>query len=114
MSSQLTSAWAELFSAQTETLADTATSDAGTRQATVGSVTGDCILGATALSDDLEVDGFSTGGDYAFTMLVSAFETAPQPQCRVTLPGISAQLVLKDCDQNNGVFYCTAIDPSKR
>ncbi len=114
MSSQLTASWSELYTAQTEVVKDTATSDLGTRQATVGTVTGNCILGATALSDDLQIDGFAIGGDYAFTMLVSAFEVAPEPQCRVRLPGIEADLVLKDCDQNNGVYYCTAIDPSKR
>jgi hypothetical protein len=114
VSSQLTASWGELYNAQTEVVKDTATSDLGTRQATVGTVTTNCVLGATALSDDLQLDGFAIGGDYAFTMLVSAFETPPEQQCRVRLPGIDADLVLKDCDQNNGVYICTAIDPSKR
>lgn len=114
MASRITAAWQRLYEAQTRAVADTATADTGTRQATVGTVTGNCILGATALSDDLQIDGFATGGDYAFTMLVSAFEVAPETQCRVRLPGIDFDLVLKDCDPNNGVYYCTAIDPSKR
>ena len=114
MSSQLTASWAELYTAQTEVVKDTATADIGTRQATVGTVTGNCILGATALSDDLQIDGFAIGGDYAFTMLASAFEVPPEAQCPVRLPGIEAALVLRDFDLNNGVYQMTAIDPSKR
>jgi len=114
MSSRITAAWERLYSAQTRTLADTATSDPGTRQATVGTVTGNCVLGVAALSDELQIDGFAQGGDYAFTMLASAFEVAPEAQCSVTLPGIAAALVLRDFDLNNGVYQMTAIDPSKR
>jgi hypothetical protein len=114
MASRITAAWERLYSAQTRTLADTATSDLGTRQATVGTVTGNCILGVAALSDDLQIDGFAQGGDYAFTMLASAFEVPPEAQCQVRLPGIEAALVLRDFDLNNGVYQMTAIDPSKR
>ena len=114
MSSQLTSCWVELYTAQTEVVKDTATSDLGTRQATVGTVTGNCILGVAALSDDLQIDGFAQGGDYAFTMLAGAFEVPPEPQCAVQLSGIAAALVLRDFDLNNGVYQMTAIDPSKR
>jgi hypothetical protein len=114
MASRITAAWERLYSAQTRTLADTATSDLGTRQATVGTVTGNCILGVAALSDDLQIDGFAQGGDYAFTMLASAFEVPPEAQCPVRLPGIEAALVLRDFDLNNGVYQMTAIDPSKR
>ena len=114
MSSQLTASWNELYTAQTEVVKDTATSDLGTRQATVGTVTGNCILGVAALSDELQIDGFAQGGDYAFTMLASAFEVPPEAQCLVTLPGIAAALVLRDFDLNNGVYQMTAIDPSKR
>jgi len=114
VSSQLTASWSELYTAQTEVVKDTATSDLGTRQATVGTVTGNCILGVQALSDDLQIDGFAQGGDYAFTMLASAFEVPPEAQCPVQLPGIEAALVLRDFDLNNGVYQMTAIDPSKR
>jgi hypothetical protein len=107
VSSQLTASWAELYTAQTEVVKDTATSDLGTRQATVGTVTGNCILGIAALSDDLQIDGFAQGGDYAF-------EVPPEAQCPVRLPGIEAALVLRDFDLNNGVYQMTAIDPSKR
>ena len=115
MSSQLTASWNELYTAQTEVVKDTATSDLGTRQATVGTVTGNCILGVAALSDDLQIDGFAQGGDYAFTMLASAFDdVAPEAQCSVTLPGIAASLVMQGFDLNNGIYLFTAIDPSKR
>ena len=115
MSSRITAAWERLYSAQTRTLADTATSDLGTRQATVGTVTGNCVLGVAALSDDLQIDGFAQGGDYKFTMLASAFDdVAPEAQCSVTLPGIAASLVMQGFDLNNGIYLFTAIDPSKR
>lgn len=114
MSSQLTASWNELYTAQTEVVKDSAPSDLGTRQATVGTVTGNCILGVAALSDELQIDGFAQGGDYAFTMLASAFEVPPVAQCSVTLPGIAAALVLRDFNLNNGVYQMTAIDPSKR
>lgn len=114
MASQLTASWGELYSAQTEVVADTATGDTGTRQATVGSVTGNAIIGVPAFSDDLQLDGFSQGGEYTFSMLASYFETPPAPQSAITLPGIAATLVMKDADLNNGVYHFTAIDPSKR
>ena len=114
MASRITAAWQRLYEAQTRAVADTATADLGTRQATVGTVTGNCILGVAALSDDLQIDGFAQGGDYAFTMLASAFEVPPEAQCAVRLPGIEAALVLRDFDLNNGVYQMTAIDPSKR
>jgi hypothetical protein len=114
MASRITAAWERLYAAQTRTLADTATSDTGTRQATVGNVTGNAVIGVPAFSDDLQVDGFSQGGEYTFSMLASDFETPPAPQSAITLPGIAATLVMKDADLNNGVYHFTAIDPSKR
>ena len=114
MSSRITAAWERLYSAQTRTLADTATSDLGTRQATVGTVTGNCVLGVAALSDELQIDGFAQGGDYEFTMLASAFDELPVAQCSVTLPGIAASLVMQGFDLNNGIYLFNAIDPSKR
>lgn len=114
MSSRITAAWERLYSAQTRTLADTATSDLGTRQATVGTVTGNCVLGVAALSDELQIDGFAQGGDYQFTMLASSFDALPVAQCSVTLPGIAASLVMQGFDLNNGIYLFTAIDPSKR
>jgi hypothetical protein len=114
MASRITAAWQRLYDVQTRTLADTAANDLGTRQATVGTVTGDCILGVVGLSDDLQLDGYTQGGEYSFMMLASAFDVAPEAQCTVRLPNVAAALVLKDFDFNNGVFQGTAIDPSKR
>jgi len=105
--------WRQLYDCQTETLKDASIQDDGTRLATVGEVTGPCILGINAINGKLELDAFSTEGGFDFQMLASDFPQAPPEQAPVNLPGRS-NLYVEGANLNNGIWYFTARERNSR
>jgi hypothetical protein len=105
--SSFTDAWTELYAAQTE-----ATGIAYT--ATVNLITGPCILSTIALRPKLSLSSFTEDGAVPFQMLASSFPNGEPPaQCAIELQGIP-NLYLYDLDVNNGVYYMTAQDRTKK
>ena len=105
--SNFTDAWTELYNAQTE-----ATGIAYV--ATVNLITGPCILSTIALRPKLSLSSFTEDGAVPFQMLASSFPNGEPPaQCAIELLGLP-NLYLFSVDVNNGVYYMTAQDRTKK
>jgi len=103
--SDFTSAWGELFAAQTESIGSTT-------QATVGAVTANAVVSELDFDAIIAEGGIGESGGYELQMLVSAFGSRPVKNSAVTVYS-DALFVLK-VRTNNGIYYITAGDPASQ
>lgn len=105
--SATTSAWTELYAAQTEAVGSALT-------ATIGAVASSkpVIPSESPFQDIIERGGVGNEGDITLQMLASDFSGPPVQNSAVTV--LSRTLSVLDFSLNNGIYYIVAGDATSR